>query len=324
MDRTERLHRIDQLLTARGVVPTAHFLAELQISLATLKRDLEYMKSRLNAPIVWSRDGNGYRFDTATSAGPKYALPGLWFNDSELHALLTMQQLLDDVEPGLLGPHLRPLQSKLQAILCSLKDPPEEIAKRVRIFAARRRHMPVVHFETIATATVRRKRVRIEHFNRATNMHTDRVVSPQQIVYYRDNWYLDCWCHLRKDIRSFSIDAIESAELLSDNAREVSIAKLRELLGAGYGIFSGQSVQWAKLRISPNRTRWASRIVWHSQQKASFDSDGHYHLEIPYNDDRELLKDIFGLLPDVEILGPNSLRKRVRAVLEASVVRLAK
>ncbi|NMM38334.1 MAG: WYL domain-containing protein [Glaciimonas sp.] len=74
--------------------------------------------------------------------------------------------------------------------------------------------MAVRHFEAVATATVRRKRLHIVHFNRGTGALTDRFISPQQMVYYRDNWHVDCWCHLRKAIRTFSIDAIESAELL--------------------------------------------------------------------------------------------------------------
>ena len=57
MDRTERFYKIDQLLqTRRPGVPAAEFLEELGISLATFKRDLEYMRERLNAPIVWDRD----------------------------------------------------------------------------------------------------------------------------------------------------------------------------------------------------------------------------------------------------------------------------
>jgi predicted DNA-binding transcriptional regulator YafY len=323
MDRTERIHKIDQMLTARGTVSTADFLADLEISAATLKRDLEYMKSRLNAPIMWNREYNGYCFDKTQKGGPKYELPGLWFNDSELHALMTMQELLHNVQPGLLEPHLQPLRSKLQAILASLKDSPQEIEKRVRIFAAGRRRMPVEYFETVATATIRRKRLQIAHFNRATNENTERIVSPQQIVYYRDNWYLDCWCHMRKAIRSFSIDAIKSAELLADNAKDISLKKLREELSRGYGIFSGDSLHWAKLKISPSRARWVAHINWHAEQKAYFDDEGYYLLEIPFNDDRELMGQILTLMPDVEIIEPSSLRSRLHEVLEASLQKLA-
>jgi len=322
MDRTERIHKIDQMLSNRGTVSTARFLDELQISLATFKRDLEYMKDRLNAPIVWDRDANGYRFDDAPVAGPSYELPGLWFNDSELHALLTMQQLLENVQPGLLGPHLQPLQSKLQAILVSMRDSPEEIAKRIRVFAVGRRHMPIRHFETVASATIRRKRLQIVHFNRAEGVHTEREVSPQQLVYYRDNWYLDCWCHWRKAVRTFSVDAIESAQMQTTPAKELSIKRLREMLGVGYGIFAGKAAQVAKLRIGANRARWVRQTIWHSAQKSSFDADGNYLLEIPYTDDRELINDILSLLPDVDILGPDSLRERLRMVLGESTRKL--
>ena len=63
MDRSERFYRIDQLLHERGVVPRDVFLDELEVSLATFKRDLEYMRDRYNAPVVWDPDAGGYRFD---------------------------------------------------------------------------------------------------------------------------------------------------------------------------------------------------------------------------------------------------------------------
>ena len=56
MDRTERLYRIDRMLNDRKVVPVHEFLKELEVSLATFKRDLEYLRDRLNAPVIWDRD----------------------------------------------------------------------------------------------------------------------------------------------------------------------------------------------------------------------------------------------------------------------------
>jgi predicted DNA-binding transcriptional regulator YafY len=323
MDQLQRFYKIDQLLTLRRSVPTDVLLKELEVSPATLKRDITYMRDYLHAPVKFDRSEGGYVFEKGPQVGPKYELPGLWFNESELHALLTAQELLTKVEPGLLAPHVQPLQAKIEAILASLNDEPKEISKRVRIFALGRRKMESKHFQIIATATIRCKQLKIRHYNRATNAHTERVVSPQQIVYYRDNWYMDCWCHLREELRSFSIDAIESVELMSDKSKTLSIKEVREVLGSGYGIFSGKTVQWAKLRIGPNKARWVSRTVWHSQQKSSFDEEGHYLLEIPYNDDRELVNDILGMLPEVEIMAPESLRERVINVLKQSVKKIS-
>jgi len=320
MDRLERIHTIDQLLNSNRAVSTARLLAELRVSLSTLKRDLEYMKDRLNAPIVWDRDADGYRFDRSTAlVGPTYELPGLWFNDSEVYALLTMQQLLKEVQPGLLGSHLQPLQTKLEAILAAMDVQSEEVGKRIRILAARQRKAPVEYFDVIATATMKRCRVQVEHFNRTKGERTMREISPQQLVYYRDNWYVDCWCHLRDAIRTFSVDAFSRAELLNTPAQEVPLEVLREMLSAGYGIFAGEPTAIAKIRVGEIRARWVKPTAWHASQNTSIDAAGNYLLEIPYSDDRELLSEILSLLPDVEVIEPPALRERLRAVLDQSL-----
>jgi predicted DNA-binding transcriptional regulator YafY len=319
MDQIERIYKIDQLLTSRGVVSTAMFLEELEISLATFKRDKEYMQSRLHAPLVYDRLEGGYRLEKGSQIGPAYELPGIWFSEQELHALLTTQQLLDNLEPGLLTPYVEPLRNKIKSILGSINDSADEIARRVRVFAVGRRKIELRHFSVIAMATVRRQRLKLTHYRRVSDTHLEREISPQQLVYYRDNWYLDSWCHLRNDIRSFAVDAIESAQMLDAAAKEISLPSLQATLGKSYGIFSGTNVQWAKLRITPEKARWVSRIVWHSEQKVKFDDEGYYLLDIPFSDHRELVNDILGMLPEVEVLAPESLKNRILEVLKLSM-----
>jgi len=117
MDHLERFYRIDQLLNELGVVPRDVFLKDLEVSPATFKRDLEYMRDRFNAPIVWDADAGGYRYAKQGTAGPRFALPGLWFNEAEAFALITMEHLLSSLDKGgLIGPHIAPLPARLAAI----------------------------------------------------------------------------------------------------------------------------------------------------------------------------------------------------------------
>jgi predicted DNA-binding transcriptional regulator YafY len=74
------------------------FLDEPETSLATFKRDLEYMRDRFNAPVVWDPDVRGYRCEKKGKAGPKFGLPGLWFTEDEAYALVTMQHLLSSLD----------------------------------------------------------------------------------------------------------------------------------------------------------------------------------------------------------------------------------
>ena len=116
MDRLERFYKIDRLLKERKVVSFVLFKSELGMSPASVKRDLAYMRSRFNAPIEYDRELNGYRFGKPL-AGPRYELPGLWFNAAEVQALLTTLQLLTNLQPGLLDGQVKPVLERLRSIL---------------------------------------------------------------------------------------------------------------------------------------------------------------------------------------------------------------
>jgi predicted DNA-binding transcriptional regulator YafY len=265
----------------------------------------------------------GYHFATPEKYAPKFELPGLWFNASEIHALLMMQSLLEGVQPGLLGPHIAPLQTRLQSLLGSQDDAPTEIARRIRIVHAAKRNGDLKYFDLIASTLLKRRRLLVRHWHRATDRETEREVSPQRLIYYRDNWYLDSWCHLRNEVRSFAVDAIRHATLIDRRAKEVAKRELDGMLRAGYGIFSGAKVEWARLKFSPARARWVSAEQWHPDQKASFDQDGNYLLQVPYANPTELVMDILRHGASVEVMAPAALKNAVRAELDAARDRYA-
>ncbi|BBJ22993.1 helix-turn-helix transcriptional regulator [Candidatus Nitrotoga sp. AM1P] len=319
MNRTERFYKIEQLLISRRIVPISIFLEVLGISLATFKRDLEYLRNRMNMPIEWDRNVRGYRYVTINPNDRSSTLPGLWFTASEVHALLTMQHLLTNLGNGLLSSHIAPLQTRLKALLGSADHSVEEVEMRIKLEHATRRTLPLQCFETIATATLQRKQLQITHFNRQNGQENTRIISPQQLLFYRDNWYVDAWCHLRASIRSFSIDAIRHAELVEAPAIELPQPELQDYFKKGYGIFSGTKVAWAKLRFTPERARWVATEQWHPEQKSRFDKEGYYCLEVPYSDDRELLMDILKHGTEVEVITPKALRGSVSKLLESAL-----
>jgi len=119
----------------------------------------------------------------------------------------------------------------------------------------------------------------------------EREAPQQRLVHYRDKWYLDAWCHLGDDVRSFSIDAIQRVSILDTAAKKVSAKTIDQSVGEGYDIFGGSSKGWAKLRLTPERARWATGERWHFKQRSETLADGSYVLEIPYSDERELVGD---------------------------------
>jgi predicted DNA-binding transcriptional regulator YafY len=313
MGNLHRIYQIDQLLATQRVVTINFLIERLGVSLATLKRDLSYMKDRLHAPIVFDRGLNGYRYDDGHKRiGPQFDLPGMWFSAEEIHALLTMQHLLANLDSGgLLGPHIQPLLSRLSGLLGTGDGSTEEIQKRIHIETVGAREFHLDHFQIIGSALIRRKRLIIRYRARGTDEVTEREVSPQRLVHYRDNWYLDAWCHLRHDLRAFSVDAIQAAQLLDAKAKDIDDQQMDKILHSGYGIFSGDHVTWATLLFTPERARWVAAERWHPLQTGQFRDDGSFLLRVPYTDDRELIMDILKYGADCEVLGPSALMGKV-------------
>ena len=62
MERTERFYKIQNLLRSRHFVSMQDFMSELGVSRATFKRDLEYLRDRIDAPIEWNAERRGYEY----------------------------------------------------------------------------------------------------------------------------------------------------------------------------------------------------------------------------------------------------------------------
>jgi predicted DNA-binding transcriptional regulator YafY len=319
MNRIERFYKIDQMLHARGVVTLDTFLSELEVSRATFKRDMEYLRDRLHAPIVWDRSARGYRLDGGHAIGPVYELPGLWFSASELYALLTAHKLLADIESGVLALHLAPLQNRLQKLLEATGHPADEINQRVRLLSMTKRALEPRHFAEVARGLLERKRLQVVAWSRSRDEVNTRVISPQRLVHYRDNWYLDAWCHWRKALRSFAVDALQQVRVLDIKARDVPAATLDAHHALAYGIFSGAVKAWAVLLFSEESARWVKSENWHLEQTSETLPDGRYRLRLPYANERELLMDILRHGSHVEVEQPPSLRQWVVYEAEALV-----
>ncbi len=321
MRQTERYYRIDQLIRARGVIDFKSLQAALEVSRATLVRDLAALRDRFNAPIVFDRDRGGYVL-ASSDFGPQYELPGLWFSDREILALLTMHRMLEDLDPGgLIGDRVGPLIERLESLLSQGAGGARAIRERVRIVAAQNRPVAPRFFERVGTALVGRQRLELAYHSRGRDERGRREVSPQRLVHWRNAWYLDAFCHRAEALRTFALDAIEEARLLDRKALDVTPAEVDRALGSAYGIFRGRPREWAVLRFAPQAARWVRAEVWHPRQQGETLPDGGYELRLPYSESEELEMDILRHGETVEVIAPAALRERIAGRLAAAARR---
>lgn len=316
MDKFDRIFQLHAILSSRRTaIPLEDLMARLECSKSTLHRTINALKDYLNAPVVFDASTGGYKYDAAdTVGGTSYELPGLWFTPRELQALAVLQRLLKDAGGGLLEEHLAPLARRLSELTKHQRLNLGEAASRLRFPSIGAR--PVgAQFDTVASATLQRRKLWIEYHARSTDARSERTVSPQRITHYRESWYLDAWDEERNALRSFSVDRIARANVLEAVAFDVPESELDEHYASAYGIFGGKADKVAVLRFTQEAARWVAEEKWHPRQESAWLSDGRYELRIPYREERELVMDIMRQGKNVEVVGPGELRECVREEL---------
>lgn len=133
MARTQRITRINALLSRPQGASLAQMMKELGVSRATVNRDLQTMRDEMNAPIVWDRDREIYRIEPNGNAGRTYMVPGLWLTPAQAYAFLTLQNMVEKVAPNVLGPFLMPMRSLLKNLLGESDFPLYGLDRKIEI-----------------------------------------------------------------------------------------------------------------------------------------------------------------------------------------------
>ncbi|OQX15583.1 MAG: hypothetical protein BWK76_12930 [Desulfobulbaceae bacterium A2] len=316
MGQADRLYDLlDLLRSRRDGVGIRQMCDELECSVPTVKRAIAKLRSDFGAPVRYDAGCNGYVIDRDDSV----QLPGLWFNISELHSLLIIHELLEQLEPGLLKTELTPMRQRVECLLKGRDMQTGDLVRRIKFVGVGVRPCCPLHFKVVARATMERRQLRLRYLSREKNRLSRRTVSPQRMLYYRGNWYLAVWCHTRKGLRILALDRIKELVPLDKPCQEIADEVLDTHLGESFGIFSGTARYQAVLRFTAERARWVAEETWHPNQQGRWLENGEYELTLPYSDARELVLEILKYGPDVEVLAPDELRQEVQRRLTATL-----
>lgn len=314
MDKIDRIFQLHAIFhTRKTPISLQDMMEKLECSKSTLHRAMNVLRDYLHAPIEFDEDAGGYCYATNGRA-EKYELPGLWFTPGELQALAVMRRLIKDAGGGLLEEHLGLLSKRLDELTAHKRLNLTEAASRLR-FPAMAARPTGDAFQVAISATLQRTKLKIQYHARGTDQFTERSVSPQRVVHYREAWYLDAWDEGKQEFRSFSIDRILKATAVKEVAKNISEAELDTHFASSFGIFGGQPDKIAILHFTPERARWVAAEYWHPEKQSRYLEDGTYELKIPYRNSPELIMEILRHGSHVRVIEPQTLRNEVKRQL---------
>ncbi len=314
MDKWEKIVLLDRLLKcSKYAIPKSEILRTLECSEATFHRIRGFMQNCLAAPIEFDRKLQGYYY-VESGDGP-FELPGFWFTQNEVEALLCMDDAVESLGQTLFRDMLAPIRKRFEPVLAYQKTTLAALRNRIKILSIGSRQCDQAVFKTAAEAVMKRKRLTIEHRDLGGDKSLQRTISPYALVRYRDNWYVDGFCHLRNGLRTFSLNRISTAWFASGKLHVEPGEKVRSFYADAYGIFTGPATHTAVIDFTGIAGSEVSRETWHPKQEGKWVDEKTYRLSVPYGHSRELVMDILRWGERAVVKEPDNLREEVRKAI---------
>ncbi len=312
MDHFDQVHQIYHLVkSSQRPVPKKKMVEMLEVSGGTVKNRIQEMRDRYDAPLWYSHKDNGYYF-----GDEKYELQGVWFSQNELYAFLIIEHQMEQLEPGLISGQLKTAKQKIIKLLQDKTQNTENLTNRLQVIAIHNKPLDANTFSTISRATLTRQRLKI-HYKRNRDQKTGiREISPQRLVYYKNNWYLFAYCHKKQAIRNFALDAILSVSKTAKNCKEIPPAEVTKIIDSTYGIFAGLPEKTATINFYNQSSHWVAKEQWHKHQQGKWLDKNTYQLVIPYQKDEELIMDIMRHGENARVIEPPELIEKIRCKIQ--------
>ncbi|VUD40405.1 hypothetical protein TDB9533_00192 [Thalassocella blandensis] len=315
-DRIYDLHRI--LKNRKTPLSTQDICRQMECSRATFNRVKRHMVDFLGAPIEYDRNFKGYRY--AYEDSEHFELPGLWFNQQELHALLLVRELIHSLGVGVLKNDIIPIEKRLDSILANSGLNAPNFTQHFRLLGMHMRNVEPNIFSQITDAIVKSQSLLMHYEKLDSQEPSEREISPQRLINYRNNWYLDAWCHKQQHYRTFALEGIRTITPSSSPYHVIDSITLDNYFQASYGIYAGSNIEQACIRFSPAVAKRVSREAWHPEQEGEFNDDGSYELTLPFNADHpdELLMDVVKYFGNAKVIAPSWLQEHLQKLLKTT------
>jgi len=316
MSQSERIFYLDRKLRMAGRVTAAQVAEYFEVSVRQVKRDIEYLRDRFGAPIVWSAQEKAYHYE--------HSYDELAFADQKLVLSYVIMKSLCENE------HYIPVYSD-ELIKTIANDVPADyrsICDKISYQIPHGEHINPEFFIGICDSIREKCCLEIQYLNLKGETSL-RLVECERIINYGGTWYILCWDQLRASIRTFHVSRIQSVRLSHTPFTKHSILYEEELENhatKSFGIFKGQKAQIVKVRFYNAAARIIATQNWHPSQQMMIAQDAtppYIELEFPAADFTEVLAKLLSFGADAHPIEPAQLvtlwKAEINKMVEASL-----
>ena len=307
----ERILYIDQLIGS-GRFPRKSDIADhFEVACKTIERDLDYMRDRLGAPIIYDRFKGGYGYSEKG-----YYLPALHMNQHEALALFISHYLGNAWKGTPLAETAETLWQRFSGTM------DEEIVIDTSAFSDaiflldRSVPMNTEYWLQLFSCIRARKKVEITYKGPGYDKSIICHLRPYRLIHHRDAWYVLGYDEYREALRNYSISRITEVRELAASFSIPDDFVLADHIDIQFGIYTGGD--WVSVELSTGK-RIADVILEHipvRDQKVESQPNGEVRISFKTNQKEELKHFILQWGNHIRVVEPKWLQTDLAAIGE--------
>jgi predicted DNA-binding transcriptional regulator YafY len=305
MSALERIFYIDQRIREQGSVRLKEVEDRFEISNRQVKRDIEYLRDRLDAPIEWESAGRRYVYHSPWQ--------GLEFADEKALLFYVFARAAAGTLAYVPLAEAGPLEQLLELVPEALRPLAQDLRYELPEFEP-----ASVEGLGVFMRAINEGRQVNACYRDAEGKASDRTIEPLRLINYAGTWYCVAFDPKRNGLRTFKISRFERAALRREKASgTVPREDIDRFLDSSYGMFKGEGDKRAIIRFYGKALEIVRSEIWHPAQMKARGRDerrGEYiELTIPASRYDELIGRVLRFGADAEAVAPEEFRDAWKA-----------
>ena len=299
-----------------GQFPNRHRLAaDIEVTIKTIQRDLDFMRERLNLPIAFDQEGGGYRFTQPISSFPMVEL-----TEAELVSVFIGQKALAQYKGTPFEAPLRSAFDKLTSNLTGrLTMAWSDLDALVSFKSFEISPVDLTTFQAVSESVRKSVELAFDYKKLDSTKYEKRTLQPYHLACVQDQWYVIGHCLKRKALRTFVLARMKNAKLGSATFVRPGDFSIEKHLKDSFGVFTAKGSHTVRLKFDPFAGQLVRERVWHPSQKIQELADGGVELTLQLSSLHEIEPWVLSWGEHVRVVGPAELKRRVTARLKAAL-----
>jgi len=305
-----RLHRVLKVITLLQTgrpYNATQLAAECGVSRRTTYRDLNAIE-KAGIPVFYDRPTGRYRIH------PTALMPAINLGLDEALALVVLASELG--QAGRL-PLLEPARDAAAKIEASLPLGTRAMlgglarTVRVRPTPSARHNALRETYQQVQRAIVRRQPLDAVYISFHDAGQVRIRLEPYWLLFSERAWYVMGRSSKHRAVRTFKLGRFKALRPAKGRFEIPHGLTLEKHLGNAWRLMRGETTYRVHLKFSPLVSPNVAEVNWHRTQQVSWDDDGCVHFRVTVDGLDEIVWWVLGYGPEVEVLEPPALRRRL-------------